>query len=198
MARDPQAAPQRRRFTVEEYHRMAETGILGRRDPVELLDGELVSVAPVGARHASIVARLNRSLGRLAGDRAIVWPQNPVALDPHSEPQPDLVLLRPREDFYGGGHPRPADVLLAIEVGDSSARFDERVKAPLYARAGICELWLVDIAAEEITVCRRPGPEGRYAEATRRGRGARVTVEAPDLAGVELSVDEVLGPPAGA
>jgi len=193
MPRDPQAAPQRWRFTVEDYHRLAEVGILGAQDRVELLDGELVKMSPIGTRHASTVARLNWWLGRLAGDLGVVWPQNPVVLDDHSEPQPDLVLLRPREDFYAQAHPRPVDVLLAIEVGDSSARFDERVKAPLYARAGIAELWLVDVEAEVVMVCRRPGSDGVYAEVARRRRGERVAVEA--LPGVELSVDQVLGAP---
>ncbi len=180
----------RRRFTVDEYHRMAEAGVLREDDRVELLEGEVVLMSPIGGRHAACVSRLTHLLVPSVGPHAIVWAQNPVRLDAHSEPQPDVTLLRPREDFYASRTPRPEDVLLAIEVGDSSARFDREVKAPLYARAGVRELWLVDLGAGEVSVCRRPDERG-YAEVTVKRRGESLTPEA--LGVVSLTVNELLG-----
>ncbi len=179
----------RRRFTVDEYHRMAETGVLREDDRVELLEGEVVLMSPIGDPHAGCVNRLNHALRRV-GERAVVAVQNPVRLDRHSEPQPDVTLLRPRADFSGSGTPDPTDVLLAIEVGDSSARFDREVKAPLYARAGVRELWLVDLGAGEVSVCRRPDERG-YAEVTVKRRGDSLSPEA--LGDITLTVNELLG-----
>ncbi|HEV8307459.1 MAG TPA: Uma2 family endonuclease [Methylomirabilota bacterium] len=182
----------RRRFTVDEYHRMGEMGILREEDRVELIDGEIVQMTPIGSRHAACVNRLNRLLVAPAGERAIVAVQNPIAVPPDSEPQPDLALLRPRSDFYARAHPEPSDVWLVIEVADVSAAFDRAVKIPLYARAAIPEVWLVDLAGECVEVYRGP-TERTYAHLERRLRGQRLAGEAlPDLA---LSVDEVLGTP---
>ena len=154
---------EKRRFTVDEYYAMARAGILSERDRVELIDGEIVTMTPIGPVHAAAVARATHALMRSAGERAIVWVQNPIRLDAFSEPQPDLVLLRPREDFYRAAHPGPADVLLVIEIADSSLRYDRDVKASLYARHGIVEYWLVDLAASTVTSysrrkARRTGP----------------------------------------
>lgn len=180
----------RRRFTVDEYHRMAEAGVLHEDDRVELLDGEVVLMSPIGPPHAACVNRLNHALTRRVGDDAIVSVQNPVRLDRHSEPQPDLLLLRPREDFYASATPRPEDVLLAIEVGDSSVRFDREVKAPLYARAGIGELWLVDVGARDVRVCRRPGEAGYGDVTVKRGDDAWSPEALP---GVSIALREILG-----
>jgi len=148
----------KRRFTVDEYYAMARAGILSERDRVELIEGEVVTMTPIGLVHAAAVARATHGLMRSTGERAIVWVQNPIRLDAFNEPQPDLVLLRPREDFYRSAHPGPADVLLVIEMADSSLRYDRDVKASLYARHAIVEYWLVDLAAS--TVTRYSSPEG--------------------------------------
>ena len=133
-------APARHRLTVHDYHRMADAGIFGKDDRIELIDGDLVDMAPIGQGHAAVVARLTRALFMACADRAIVWPQNPIRLDQSSEPQPDVTVLRHRADFYADGErPGPADVLLLVEVADSSLRYDRTVKLPLYARAGIAE-----------------------------------------------------------
>ncbi len=150
----------RRRFTVEEYHRMAEAGILGEDDRVELIEGEITEMTPIGRRHAATVKRLIKLFVSAFGNNAVVGAQDPVVLDEHSEPQPDIELLHPKADFYASGHPMPEDVFLLVEVAYSSADPDRRVKVPLYARNGIAEAWLVDLEQETITVYRDPSPDG--------------------------------------
>jgi len=179
-----------RRFTVDEYHRMAEAGILGEGDRVELLDGEIVLMSPVGTRHASTVARLIERLRDLAGSRATVWAQLPIRLNRYSEPEPDLALLRRREDFYADRHPGPQDVLLVVEVADSSRRADREQKIPLYARAGIADVWLVDLPRDVIEVYRDPAA-GTYRSVETVARVGMLTVlRLPDLA---LPAAELLG-----
>ena len=160
----------KRRFTVSEYHQMAHVGILTEDDRVELIDGEIVVMTPIGHRHAASVNRCNRLLSRCVEDAAVVSIQNPVRLDEHNEPQPDVALLRPRPDFYASGHPTPADVLLIIEVADTSVEADRQVKLPLYARGGIPEAWLVDLQLDVITIYRDPTPDG-YRTSWTVGRG---------------------------
>jgi Uma2 family endonuclease len=150
----------RRLFTVDEYERMVEAGILGEDDRVELLDGEIVEMSPIGSRHAACVNRLNRLLARVVGNQAIVSIQNPIRLGRRSELQPDLALLQPRADFYAQAHPEPEDVLLVIEVADTTQTIDRERKLPLYAKAGIVQVWLVDLAAEVIDDYRMPGAAG--------------------------------------
>lgn len=179
----------RRRFTVDEYCRMAEAGILTPEDRVELIEGEIVQMAAIGVAHAFSVGAFNRLLGLALGDRAILWPQNPVRLSEITMPQPDILLLRPPIDRYRVRHPRPEDVLLAIEAADTTHRYDRLVKMPLYARAGIREAWLADLPGEAIEVYRRPAPSG-YQHVERIPRGAVVAPEAfPDI---RLAVDAVL------
>jgi Uma2 family endonuclease len=183
------AIPAHRLFTAEEFLSMGEAGILGEDERVELLDGEIVPLTPIGPTHAGIVDRLTRVLARVAADRAILRVQSPIRLTDLSLPQPDLALLRPREDFYVNAHPQAGDVLLVVEVADSSVRWDREVKVPLYARSGVCEVWVVDAGRKEMFVCR--GPEGgRYAEEVAVGRGDVVEPVGVDGA-VELS--EVFG-----
>lgn len=182
----------KRRFTVEEYHRMAQAGILSDDDRVELIQGEIVEMTPIGPRHAACVDRLTDRLTATLRARARVRIQGPIRLDPRSEPQPDLVLLRPRPDFYVRAHPGPEDVLLVIEVAESSLDLDREVKLPLCARAGIPTVWLVNLTGEYVEIHRLPSPEG-FREVHQLGRGQPLTLEAlPDLA---LTVDDVLGPP---
>lgn len=170
---------------------MGEAGILREDDRVELIDGEIVQMTPIGSAHAACVKRLMHLFVRALADRAIVSVQDPIAIPRGSEPQPDLALLRPRADFYRGGHPQPADVWLVVEVADSSLAYDRAVKLPLYARAGIPEVWLVDLSGDTVEVLRRPAA-GRYGETQRRQRSERLGCEAfPDTA---FSVDDVLGP----
>ncbi len=156
MARPPVT---RRKFTVDEYHLLARAGILKEDDRVELIDGEIVEMSPIGSRHAACVARLTEWAGSLRG-RAVVWVQNSVRLGDFAEPQPDLALLRPRADFYAAAHPTPEDVFLVVEVAETSSDYDRQVKIPLYARWGISEAWLVDLEADRVEVYRSPAPEG--------------------------------------
>jgi Uma2 family endonuclease len=187
---DEELLVRRRRFTVDEYYRMAEVGVLHEDDRVELIDGEVISMSPIGKRHGAAVDRLNELLILRLARRATVKIQNPLRIDQHSEPQPDIVVARRREDFYAAEHPRPEDTHLVIEVGDSSARFDRVVKAPIYARSGVPEVWLVDLVAGEVRVLRAPGPDG-YADVSVKRRGETISPGAfPDLV---LRAEDVLG-----
>ena len=171
---------------------MREAGILGEDDRVELLEGEIVEMAPIGSRHAAVVDRLNALFARALEGRAIVRVQSPVRLSEVSEPQPDLALLRPRGDYYEGGHPGPGDVLLVVEVADTRPEYDREVKVPLYGRHEVREAWLVDLSAGRVEVYRGPGPRG-YKERRVLGRGEAVApLAVPDL---EVRVEEVLGGP---
>ena len=145
----------RRTFTAEEYHRMVTAGILAEDDRVELIEGEIVRMSPIGSPHAACVDRLNALFTRRLARRATVRVQSPIALDGRSEPQPDVTVLRPREDYYAPQHPGPADILLVIEVVDTSGEYDRGTKLPLYARAGIREVWIVDVVHYTIEVYRR-------------------------------------------
>jgi Uma2 family endonuclease len=156
-------AVSRHRLTVADFRRMGEVGILGPDDRVELIAGEIIDMSPIGSLHAALVARLASTLGQRVGETAIIWTQNPLALDDTSQPQPDLTLLRPRADFYAAAHPGPADVLLVIEVADTTLAFDLDVKVPLYAAAGVPEAWVIEAASRRTHVFRRPDG-GRYVE----------------------------------
>ena len=180
----------RRRFNVEEYYLMAKAGILSEDDRVELIDGEIVEMPPIGSPHASNVDRLIQLFVLRLGERAIVRAQNPVRLGEHSEPQPDIALLRPRDDFYAAAHPGPQDVLLLIEIADTSIDYDREVKSPLYARAGIPEYWLVDLAGQRIEVYRDPAA-GEYRQLRLVRRGERLAPEA--LPSLEMSSSDILG-----
>jgi hypothetical protein len=149
-----------RRFTVEEYDRLGEAGILGEDDRVELIEGEIIEMVPIGSPHSGQVNRLTSLFSQELVGRAVVGVQNPVRLDRYSEPQPDLALLRPRADFYAEAHPGPSDVLLLVEVADHSAAYDRAIKAPLYAHSGIPELWLVVLPERVVEVYREPSPDG--------------------------------------
>ncbi len=180
----------RRKFTVEQYHQMAEAGILTEDDRVELIRGEIVEMSPVGRRHAACVNRLNALFHQRLAQVVIVGVQNPVELDGNSEPQPDLSLLRRRADFYEAGHPQVSDILLLVEVADTTVESDRKVKIPLYAEDGIAEVWLVDINGQCLEVYRQPSEKG-YQTILKYYRSQTLTIEAfPD---VSFTVDEVLG-----
>lgn len=166
MATIPVAAPARHPITVAAFHRMGETGILREGERVELIDGEIIDMSPIGALHAAIVDALVRHFGRQAGDAVVVRCQNPLRLDDVSEPEPDVAVLRPRDDMYTTAHPGPADALLVVEVADTSLAYDIGVKVPLYARHGIPEVWVIDAATRRTTLFRRP-VGGRYADESR-------------------------------
>ncbi len=179
-----------RRFTVDEYNRMAETGILAPTERIELIDGEIVAMAPIGRRHVFCVARLTHAFVGGVGDRAIVLVQSPLRLADYSEPEPDLVILRLREDGYADADPGPADALLVIEVADTSERYDRQVKVPLYARAGIAEVWLVDLTARTVTIYREPSLTGYAKTIVVSGDEVLSPLAFPDLT---LTAAHVLG-----
>ncbi len=154
------AQAQRVQFTTLDYHRMVDAGILAEDDHVELIEGEILRMTPVGSRHAGHVKRLNRLLTLSLGDRAIVAVQDPIHVNDFSEPEPDLAILRPRDDFYEQAHPGPADVFWLVEVSDSSLQFDREVKLPLYARHGVPEVWVVNVQNAVVEVHRAPDGGG--------------------------------------
>jgi Uma2 family endonuclease len=181
----------RHRFTWDDYHALAAAGALKEDDKVELIEGEIVDMAPIGSRHAAAVDRLGRWLVMGCGTRAIVRVRGPVRVGAHSEPQPDLLALERRDDFYQDAPPTADDVLLLIEVADSSLQYDQAVKLPLYARAGVREVWLVDLVRNEVQVHREPTPGG-FSFVERCGRGG-ASVEPIAFPGLSLRVDELLG-----
>lgn len=150
----------RHKLTTDEFHRMGEAGILDADDRVELLEGEIFDMAPIGSRHASIVDFLSERFTLVSQQRVLVRTQGPLQVPPHNEPLPDLLLLKPRPDRYRDALPRPADVLLVVEVSDSTLDRDRDVKIPLYGRQGISEAWLVNVHQKTVSIYRQPCPEG--------------------------------------
>ncbi len=169
----------RRLFTTKEYHQMLEAGILSEDDRVELIAREIVEMAPIGSRHAACVDRLNRLFSLYSEERAIVRVQSPIHVSEHSEPQPDVALLRPCADFYTHAHPQPQDILLVVEVAEPSVEYDR-----------IVEAWLVDLSTEHVEAYRNPSPQG-YREIRRLERGQLLQLQT--FQELELAVDEVLG-----
>ena len=184
------SAPTRRRFTVDEYYAMAKAGILTEKDKVELLDGDIIAMPPIGQWHSGHVNRFTRMLLPPLLERAVVSIQGPVRLNDMSEPEPDVMLLRPRADDYVGKMPVPEDVLLLIEVADTSVEYDRGVKLSAYARAEIAEVWIVVRKERRVEVYTGPG-EGGYANVRRVGAEGKIAPGAfPD---VELEVGKVVG-----
>ena len=169
---------------------MAQAGILSEDDRVELIDGEILKMTPIGSRHQACVDRLTEIFSLQVARRAILRVQGPVRLGEHSELQPDVVLLTARPDFYAQGHPGPQDVLLIVEVAESSVMYDRETKLALYTRAGIREVWLVDLSEERIEIYRHPFPQG-YQEVQHARRGERVAPSA--LPDVFLPVEAIFG-----
>ena len=176
-------------FTVDEFQRMGDAGILpdGRR--YELIRGEVIEMSLPGSPHAGRVKRLTWLFNRKIGDAALISVQDPVVLGLHSMPVPDIALLQPRADFYTSAHPKPEDVLLLVEVANTSLKSDRTVKAELYAEAGISEYWLLDIHGDALIVHSNP-KNGSYQNVITLGRDHTVT---PHRLGIVFRVDEILG-----
>lgn len=164
---------QRHLLTVNDYHKMGEAGIFHEDDRLELIEGTLIDMAPIGSGHAGEVIRLNTVLNTAFSGRVLVSQQNPIRLGEHSEPQPDVAILRLREDFYRTSHPQPPDILLLIEVSDTTVRYDREIKIPLYARHGIPEVWLIDLQHEQVEIYRQPSVDG-YRQILRPAKDERI------------------------
>lgn len=177
------------RFTVRDYHRMAETGVLRPDARVELLDGRIIDMSPIGPFHGGVVKRLSRLFNHLARGRWLVSTQDPLRLDPYSEPQPDVMLLKPAPDDYTNRHPGPEDVLLLIEVADTSLELDREEKLPAYGRAGLPEVWLVNLLESVIEVYREPHYAGYSARQVWRVGDRGSPAAFPD---VSVDVGELL------
>jgi Uma2 family endonuclease len=176
------------RYSVDDYEEMIRVGKLTKRDRVELIRGEIVPKKPISPRHASCNNRLNRLLHRMVSETAIVSAKNPIRLD-DSVPEPSFSLQRPRDDWYASGYPRRADLMLVIEVADSSLDYDRDVKKPTYAQSGITEYWIVNLVDECLEVCRGPQPDGTYQEEWVLNRGESTDILA--LPGLVVAVDEL-------
>ncbi|MBC7931316.1 MAG: Uma2 family endonuclease [Rubrivivax sp.] len=181
---------ERRHFSVNEFDRMADAGILSEDDRVELIEGEIIEMSPIGSRHAACVRRLDALFNRRLGGAAQVSAQNPVLIDDYSQPEPDVALLKPRADYYSEEHPSARDVLLIVEVADTSVEYDRQVKAPLYARAGVVEMWLINLHAEVVEVYTQPD-NGAYRDRKQFTRGDSISFSG--IPGLTISVEEILG-----
>jgi Uma2 family endonuclease len=182
--------PRRHRLSIDDFERLGAAGILAPDDRVELIEGDLIDMPPIGTGHMSVSNRLIRLLVRRAADDAIVSVAHPMRLPPWSMPQPDFMLLKPRPDDYASAHPGAPDVLLAIEVADSSLRYDRDTKARLYAAHGVTEYWIVEVAARRIHRFRDPRPaEASWASSETLEAPFRIAPAA--LPRLELSSDEL-------
>jgi Uma2 family endonuclease len=181
--------PTRLKLSIDQYYRMAEAGVLAPQARVELIDGAIYEMAPIGSLHATLVGRLHRKLLLRLHDRVIVECQRSVRLPDCSEPVPDIAVLRPRQDEYRDQHPGAEDVLLLIEIADTSLRFDSTIKRALYAQHGIREYWIVDAKARTIEVCRAPVGDA-YTSTVRFDRQGAVDMLA--FAGERFEVAELL------
>jgi Uma2 family endonuclease len=186
--------PQRHRITVEHFYRMAEVGVFAEDERVELIDGEIIDVPPMGHPHAGVLDYLAKLLIRTVEPRAIVRQQLPLRLGEYSEPLPDIVIAKAREDLYMRGHPEGADTLLAIEISSTTLRFDRNIKVPMYARHGVPELWVLDVSGQQIHRYTLP-KDGQYASTTTAPLAARISLEALgceiDLAPLAARLSEI-------
>src|ERR1043165_7158871 len=177
-------------FTVSEYERMGESGIFAPEARVELIEGEIVEMSPIGSRHAACVRLLARTITKLVGDNGIVSTQSPGRLNDFSEPQPDVAILRFREDFYRDAHPEPSDVFLIIEVADTTIQYDRHVKMPLYASAGIAEALIFNLPDDQLEVYWQP-EGGVYQKKAVLKRGEQFSSAA--VTGLLLNVEIIPG-----
>jgi Uma2 family endonuclease len=179
------------RFTVQDYYRMAESGVLKPDARVELLEGKIIDMSPIGPFHGGVTKCLNAFFTQTSKDRWIVSVQDPLHLSDHSEPQPDLMLLKPKPDHYASRHPRPEDVFLLIEVADSSLGYDRHDKLPVYARAGIAEVWIVNLIEKVIEIHREPHFAGYSSQNVLRAGEKACPAAFPDAA---VDIDALLNP----
>lgn len=182
-------ALEKRLLTTNDYHAMIAAGILGEDDKVELLNGELILMSPIGPNHSGVTNRISHLLQELLRGLAIVAAQNPVTLSLSSEPQPDLAIVKPRDDFYAESHPCPEDVFLLIEVADATLEKDRTVKAALYAEAGIPYYWIVNLPEQQLEVYAQPD-KGQYKLRQIYLLDEKVVIEP---FGVEVGVEQLLG-----
>jgi Uma2 family endonuclease len=182
----PEIQIPRHRLTVDEYYRMAELGILAPDARVELIEGEIIDMTPQGSRHADIVARIMRRIVVAVGDAAVVRCQLPLRLSNRSEPEPDFTIVKERGAHYAAAHPTANDVLLLIEIAHTSFRYDRYVKAPLYARHGIAEVWVIEIEAGRVHVFRAPR-DGNYTDISSVERPDELSPIALPLVRLDLS-----------
>lgn len=181
-----ESRPRRHRITVDEYHRMAEVGLLDAEARVELIDGEIIDMPPIGVGHASVVDQLNRRLISAVDDTAIVRVQGPIRLSRMSEPEPDLSVLEPRPDYYSTRPPTASETLLVVEVSDTTLHFDREIKVPLYARHGVPEIWLVDVPDGRVYFYRSP-EHGEYTSCASSDAPGPVELAALPKISIDLS-----------
>ncbi len=180
----------RKKFRAKEIYKMMEVGILPEESGWELIDGEIIHRMSIGSRHAGTVKKLNKRLTGMFEDEATISVRDPIHIDEYNEPEPDAAVLKPREDFYAESHPTPQDVLLLIEVSDSTVDYDREIKKTLYAEAEIIEFWLVNLPGGTVEVYSQP-KNGNYRLARILESGE--TVEATTVENLKLQVDEILG-----
>jgi Uma2 family endonuclease len=178
----------RHRITVDEYYRMAEDGRLDPDTRVELIEGEIIEMAPMGSAHAGKTSRIDHLLSRALGTAAQIRVQMPLRLDNHSEPEPDIAVVVSREDFYEERHPTPADVLLVVEISDSSSGPDRNRKISLYARGGVPEVWVVDVKSKRLHVYREPR-DGAYTDVWSTVKPGMIALSA--LPGIRVDLKEL-------
>ena len=184
------AALPHRKFTVDEYHNFIEQGVFKPEERIELWEGEFVEMSPIGKRHAGIVAGLTAYLNHLFFKKYVVWSQNPIVLNDFSEPQPDVCVLELRDDFYRNESATAADVLLAMEVSDSTVKYDRDIKFPRYAENGILESWLIDLENDRIEIHTQPTAKGyKLVKILHRGDIAESTT----FEEIKIAVDDILG-----
>jgi Uma2 family endonuclease len=183
--------PARHAVTVDEFGRMVDAGVFAADRRLELIDGEILDMSPIGSPHQACVDRLTRLFAPLAvSGQALLRVQGSVQVNDLSQPQPDVALLRPRDDFYAGRHPGPDAVFLVVEVADTSLRFDRQVKLPMYAQAGVAEAWVIDLNGGVVDVATRPSSQG-YDSVVQAARGDVLSpVAFPDLT---VAVTQILG-----
>jgi len=179
--------PTRYKLSVDDYHKLGEAGILDEDSRVELIEGELIEMAPIGGPHMGVVNRLNKLLVLAMGALGVVSIQNPVTLPPYSEPQPDIAILKPGADSASSAVPHPDDALLLIEVADTTLAYDRKIKLKVYANAGVAETWIVDVQSKRVEIYREPTSEG-YARRFEAGMGDIVSPLALPM--VRLAVSE--------
>jgi len=176
-------------FTVDEYYKMVESGILTEDDRVELINGEIISMSPINSPHGGCVNRISNLFAYLLHRKVVVTVQNPLHISEYSEPEPDVMLLKPRNDFYADSHPEPKDVYLLIEVADSSLAYDREVKLPLYAEAQVPEVWIINLVDKQVEVHRLPA-NGKYQQAEIAKRNQ--TVDIPHFS-LSVAVEDLIG-----